>query len=441
MIDFTFIGCGGVGFCLLELIAKEKLYKSCKFTIIEPRDVPDLDKVMKGYRYIQVKESVSKENYQKLLSHLNENSFLVNVSVGVDSIMLIKLCVQKKAHYIDTSLEVYEDFIRIPPEDVSDYAQIMRNNLFHQNYLAMKAQGRDKITRHISSGFNPGFISHFAKKALKEYARSKGMTFTEKNWKGDYAELAHKLGLREIQVVEYDSQKTIPKSSPEMFINTWSAIGFQEEAGDLAMLSLSNEDAKRLREMGYKLIQPTEYPSTIYFVNARGMNIERPSYALDYEGKPFSYKGLLIPHAETISLSEFFRYKNDAPTIMYVYSSCAEAQRGLNYFAENNYNNLPHDKVVRRKEITEGWDSIGALLHFENGDKFGGWSVCSVEDSKKHNLLSGPTTLQVASYMLPCIMWTLKHRKSGMNNPETIPHKEIFKFSEKYLGKIYFRKL
>jgi homospermidine synthase len=457
MIHFTFVGCGGVGFCLLELFKKENLARFGKFTIIEPREIDDLEKVMEGCEYIQVKEFVREDNYRQLLNHLDKNSFLVNVSVGVDSIMLIKLCVERGSHYIDTSLEVYENYMKVKPEEVSRYSQIMKNNLFHQNYLAEKIGEKDKAktTRLISNGMNPGLISHFAKKALKEYARQvKGIKFTKRNspkesdgkavvWKGDYAKLAHDLGLREIQVVEFDSQQTIPsvKSTKECFVNSWSSIGFQEEASDLVMLSLTKEDAEALRKLGYTLIQPTEEKSNIYFVNRRGMNMERQSIALDYEGKPFLYKGRLIPHAEIISLSDFFKYNGKSPTIMYIYKACDEGMRGLDFFRENNYENLPDFKVLRREDVKSGWDSIGALLHFENGDKFGGWTICSINDAKKHGLISGATTLQVACYMLPCIMWALRNRKAGMLNAEKIPHKYIFQFANKYLGKIYFKKV
>jgi homospermidine synthase len=399
---------------------------------------------MKGYEYIQVKEFVKPDNYKSLLSHIDNNSFLVNVSIGVDSIMLIKWCVEKKAHYIDTSLEVYaEHHKKVNPDEVRSYSDIIQNNLFHQNYLAFKAQGKDKTTRHISSAMNPGIISHFTKKALKEYARQvKGMKFTKRNWKGDYAKLAHDLGLKEVQVVEYDSQKLKVKSTPNMFVNTWSAIGYQEEAGDLVMLSLNNDDAKALRDLGYKLIQPTEKRDTgIYFLNKRGMDMERRSVTLDYSGNPFEYKGKLIPHAEIVSLSEFLRYNHNSPTIMYIYRSSDESLKGLDYYRDNDYENLPDWKVVRKKDVTSGWDSIGALLHFENGDKFGGWTVCGLEDVKKHGLMSGPTLLQVACSIVPCITWTLKHRQMGMNNPETVPHKYIFDFANKYLGKLFFKKL
>jgi len=438
------IGCGGVGFCLLELIKKEKLFTENEFYIIEPKDIPDLEKIMKGYKYFHVKEYITKENYTDLLQNLNSECFVVNLSVNVDSVMLIKFCVERKAHYIDTSLEVYEDFMDVKPSEVKNYSEIMKNNLFHQNYLALKATKKDKTTRHISSGMNPGGISHFAKKALKEYARQvKGMSFTKKTWFGDYAKLAHQLGLTEIQVVECDTQKLKVKSNPELFVNTWSSIGFQEEASDSVMLSL-NAEAKKNIQKNYpdlNLIQPTEEKSNIYFLNVRGMNMKRKSITLDYEGKPFEYEGMLIPHAEIITMSSFFEYKGVSPIISYIYKPCEEAMRGLEFFKNNNYNNLKYEKVVRREDIQSGYDSIGALLHFKNGDKFGGWTVCGLEDVKKHKLLSGPTTLQVACYLLPCILYTLKFKKRGTLNAEQVPHEYIFNFANKYLGKIYFRKL
>jgi len=443
MKKLFFVGCGGVGFCLLEVIRLEKLFKTSKFVIIEPRDIPDLDYVMHDTDYVHVQEFVSVKNYRSLLKELDHESFLVNVSVNVDSIMLLKLCVEKNAHYIDTSIEQYHNYIRVKPEEIERYSQFKKNNLFHQNHLAFKVAGKSKKTRFVSSGENPGFVSQYAKRALIEYGKTKGRRLEN----GNYAKLGYELGLKEIQVVEYDNQKLKVKATPEKFVNTWSGIGFQDEASDLVMLSLNN-DHKSDMEKEFKLIKPTEVKDThVRFISERGMNMMRESVCLNGRGEPFNYKGMLIPHAEIITLSDFFKYKppgskkSDAPTVMYVYHPCDEAMKSLENFRDNGYKVLADYQVVRRKDVISGCDSIGALLVFENGEKFIGSTICSIEDCDKFGLLSGPTCLQVAAYMMGCIRFAMKHKNCGLNNSETIPHKELFKYSEKYMGKSIFKKI
>ena len=65
MEHFIMIGCGGVGFALLELINKKKLFNSCKFLIIEPRDIPNLEELNISYHHL--KTYLTKENYKNIL--------------------------------------------------------------------------------------------------------------------------------------------------------------------------------------------------------------------------------------------------------------------------------------------------------------------------------------------------------------------------------------
>ena len=358
--------------------------------------------------------------------------------------MLIELAKQKNAWYIDTSLEQYQNFLHIPVDKITKYNQFKKNNLYHQNLEAFRVASSSKKTRIVSGGMNPGLINEYTKKALRMYCESKGYDFNNNAvWKGDYAKLAHDYGLKEIQIVEYDTQKLKVKATPDTFVNTWSSCGFQEEASDLVMLSLNNDDLEDLTKAGYNLIKPIEKGSEtthIRFIAEHGMNMERESICLDDKGKPFKYVGRLIPHAEVISMSQFFTYKGDAPTIMYVYRPCDEALRSLEYFKQNNYELLPNEVVVRGKDIKAGgYDSIGSLLTFKNGERFGGWTICSIEDTRRLDLLSNPTTLQVVAFLLPAIKWALENPNESINNADDVPHKYIFKHGEKYMGKSIFK--
>jgi len=438
MIDkIYFIGCGAVGYCLLEIFKKEKAFYDCEFIIIEPKQIIDIEYVMENRNYKHIKKGVSRSNYKKLLSNLDNKSYIINISVNVDSIMLLEYAKQCQAFYIDTSLEQYQDFVKLPVDKITKYEQFKQNNLYHQNLVAEDLLKNSKKTRIVSGGMNPGFINEYAKKALKEYAKLKGKRLV----KGNYAKLGYDLGLTEIQVVEYDTQKLKMHSTPNKFVSTWSSIGFQEEASDLVMLSLNNDDIENMEKAGYKLIKPTEgnKDTHIRFIAERGMNMTRQSIAIDDKGKTFKYTGYLIPHAEIITMSEFFQYKGNSPSIMYIYRPCDEGVKGLNYFRENNYKILEEEHVVRNKDIISGWDSIGALLHFRNGDKYIGATICGKKDADKLGFKSGATTMQVGGFMYGAIKWALLNPNKGLNNAETIPHKFIFKHGSKYMGKSIFK--
>jgi len=434
-----FIGCGGVAFATLEIFKKENLYYDCEFVIIEPKPhIPDLEWVMKGRKYKHVQEAITPANHKKLLKDISADTFVINLSVNVDSIMLVKYTKEKKALYIDTSLEQYWDFVKVPVDEITKYDQFKKNNLFEQQLVIEREMGKSKATTCLSCGFNPGYVSEFAKRALVEYAKTKG----KKLEKNNYAKLGHELGLRRIQVVEYDTQQLRTHSTAQKFVNTWSAVGLQEEGTDLIMLSLCNQDMADLERDGVKLIKPTGDPSThIRFIPQRGMDGFCKGKTLDYDGKPFDYTGMFIPHQEIITLSDFFSYKGDAPSVMYIYRPCNEALAGLEFVRKNNYEMLKDERVVRADEIISGYDSIGSLLTFENGDQYGGWTVCSIDDAKKMHFKSGPTMVQVASFVSSVVAWSILHSKAGLIYPEDIDYDYIFNRSEKYLGKVYFKSL
>lgn len=436
------IGAGAVWTGLMEIFNKEKLYRDCIFVVIEPKKKGDVIKeFMNGRNYTFVNVAMTRQNCARLLKDCDEKTFVINLSVDVDSIMILKEVKKRNAFYIDTSLEMYEDHTEdIPIENITEYKEFEKNNLYHQNELAFKVMKGSRKTRVISGGMNPFLINQFAKKGLRLYAKSQGKSVV----KGNYGKCAYDLGLKKILVVEYDSQKFKVKATPELGVSDWSYRGLESEALDLVMVSLNNDAKKRLEKDGVKLIKPTEGdPDThVRFINTRGMDSMTESIALDYNGKPFNFSGYNLPHAEIITMSSFFKYRGDAPTIFYVYRMADEAIRSLDFVRENAYKPLKNEYVVMGKDILPmGFDSIGALLEFENGDKFWGGTILSIEDTRKMGFKSGPTVIQVAASVNATIKWQLENSMKGLNNAETISHKFIFKHAKKYLGKIYFKKI
>jgi len=462
----VFIGFGAVGYAVFEIMNKEKIFTECEVFIIEPRDItkphiPDTlgnkDKAKARARgdvtddwkgKIPVKflqKEITKENYKSILGgdvcKCDDKTMILNLSVDVDSIMLMKYAKDNKCLYIDTSLENY------PPTKEANlehklgttYEQIKPESLYWRGIEAEKILKGAKTSIITAFGFNPGGVNQYAKKGLKEYARLKRPELVSPSvWKGDYKKLAKELELLECQIVELDTQlmKHIYPTD-ECFVNTWSCMGFELEASDNVMLSLNDEDLREYSSLG--LIRPDEKKSHIRFLPERGMNVFRDSKTLDYEGKVVPLKGRLIPHQEIASLSKFF---GDNVSIMYVYDSSKASQESLKYFKDNDYRMLKDDYVVWRDDVKpKGHDSIGALLHFKNGDEFWAGSVCSVEDCKRLGLLSGPTMSQVAGWFVGTMLYISEDPYLGFNYPETLPHKRIFKFASKYMGREYFKLL
>ena len=442
----VFVGFGAVGTAILEVFNLENKFLDCNFIIIEPRDI-ELNKRLdtltnRNFEWIQ--EAVTRENYTPLLSpHLSSKSILINVSVDVDSIMLIKLCIKLKSLYIDSSLENYED----NPINVfeTDYNAFKKDTLYWREMELEKETKNAQQTLVSSFGYNPGSCELYAKKGLKAYAK-KYFPKTLEGWSGDYSKLGHDLGLNSILIVEVDTQKTKNiKSTPELFVNSWSSVGFECELLDNVMVSLNNKDIKSYSSSDIVLIKPTEkgIKTNVRFIPDYSMDAFSKEKTLDHNGKVIHFTGMVVPHMEVTLLENAFRYGNDAPTIFYCYKPCEEAEQAIEFVRKNKYKPLKNDYVLYLNDIEAGgYDSIGSLLKFNNGDEFWAGSVLSIEDVKKLGFkLSGPTTVQVAGGMFGVITWMLKNQTMGYLTPEEIPHKEIFKLSSKYMGNQYFKKI
>ena len=439
---FYMIGFGSIATSLIELCNLENKYFDIPITIIEPRDIkhPEL---FNNRQVTWMQTELTQDNYKQLLKGLNKNTLVIDLSVNVDSLMIIKYCLEKGCAYINTSIENYATPHNMKKKNLT-YDDIKDNTIYHRELLLEKLYQENKTTKRpiiVNAGQNPGCIQQYFKYALKQYAKMQG----KKLIKGDYAKLAHDLGLKEILLCEYDSQKTPLKPNKTNFYNTWSCVGLQEEASDYTTLSLNNDDIEKMEKQGIQLIKPDEGEATnIRYLPEYGMNVKRSGICLDHTGKPFSYDGgMLIPHSEICSLSRFLQYQENSPSIMYVYRVCDAAIESLKHFKDNNYKILKNDYVLEQKDVNDdGFDSIGTLLIFENGDKMWCGSVVNNNDAKKLGFkISTATSIQVSGAVYAFIEYMFSHPEEGLNETETLHHDEIFKKCKKFLGNFYCKML
>ena len=431
------IGFGAVATALMEVFNLENKFYKLPFIIVEPKDIK-LD-ILKGRNYVHIKKALTKDNINELLKDIDDKTLIIDLTVELDSLMIIKKTIETKSFYINTSVENWENFDH--PEDKMKlkYSEFKKNTLYYRSQEVNKLLKGTKTTRILNMGFNPGAIQEFAKLGLKKYGLSKNIELE----KGNYAKLGHDLGLKTVFVVEYDSQTTNLKAKKDLFLNTWSCDGFASEATDYVMISLNKSDELKLSKK-FKLIKPTGNKNTrIRFIPTRGMDLSSSNVTLDPNGKMFYYdEGLLIPHAEIITMSDFFHYNGDSPTILYCYRCSDVANDSLDYVRDNDYKPLKKNHVLENNDILDGFDSIGARLQFENGDEYWSGSVLDIETTRNLGFKYGQsTTVQVAGTLFAAILYMMKNPKEGYLEPEEVQSKFIFKHAKKYYGKCYFKKL
>lgn len=437
MINKIFmIGCGSSGQGLLELwqILPNNKLKQMDIIIIEPKEIPN--EILNKYKTIQhIMGSITKENMEHIFNKfVNENTLVINVSVDVDSLLLMKYSKLKKALYIDSSIEDYE-------EEAKKDKPIEHKTLYYRGLEAEKKlkkihSPKSKTILH-SHAMNPGLISSFVLYFIDWFVIHNGDSNMKKHLKKqEFGILAKQIGIDSIHVSELDTQTTNLNYNPKIFYSTWSANGFQEEGRDHVQIVGSDNIHKQQLGLHKSKIKPHAF-----YMEDRGMNVEHDSYILNDKLEVVKYKGMMIPHYEPFSLSEHLSYGEYCPNIYYVYKPCEIANKSLDKLRKNNYELMP-GYVLRGYDIKSGFDAVGATIYLTNGNIYWCGSILEISQTKKLGLkYTGPTCLQITISMTRAIEYLLKHQKDGLITTEEIPYKYMVENCKKYLGQFICQKL
>ena len=98
---------------------------------------------------------------------IGRGDFVLNLSVDVSSIALIKLCHEKGALYLDTCIEPWPGGYTDPNIPVEPAHELCAAR---GSARAAARAGRNGPTAVITHGANPGLVSHFVKQALLDIA-------------------------------------------------------------------------------------------------------------------------------------------------------------------------------------------------------------------------------------------------------------------------------
>ena len=426
------IGLGAVGRTLLELWKLEKFHVG-ELVAVEPRDVPEW--CFEMYPQLKhVKKALTKTNLTKVLTPLvKHHPFVIDVSVDVDAVKIMALCKKYKCHYINTSVEGWED--SNPAILKTGRKELIKRSLVHREEQAEKAVGDAETTMLTNMGANPGLISCLALKGMADYTGKYGDAEAKRLLaKEEYAKLAKHLQLEEIHISEIDTQVCVKPRPKGYFFNTWSAMGFIAEALDPIQMS----DGSNRRKDGGGIV----YKNMRIFPT-RGMDQTCESVVCGLKGETIPIEGFLIPHAEADTLSAFLTDGDYRPTVFYVYDCSEVGHESIEEMRQNNYKPVPLERcyVLENQDIASGFDSLGALLMFPNHTWWCGTAL-SIDEARRLGFKhAGATTVQVASSMANAIKYIKRNKSEGFIEPEDLNWKTQIKGCEKYLGKLISKEL
>src|SRR6202167_2535759 len=191
------VGFGSIGQGLLALLLRHIGIAPERITIVTAEDKGNAEAASYGIRFI--KERLPRENYRRVLNPLlGRGDFVINVSVEVSSLALIKLCWEKGAMYLDTCIEPWPGGYTDPTMPAGKRT----NYVMREEALALRVGNPRAPTAVLTHGANPGLVSHFVKQALLNIAADTQVAATTPTTRGEWGELARRLGVKVMHVAE-----------------------------------------------------------------------------------------------------------------------------------------------------------------------------------------------------------------------------------------------
>ena len=421
------VGFGSIGQGVLPLILRHIGTRPDRITVVTADDSGAAEAQELGVRFIR--EPLVRENFRRVLEPLlGRGDFLLNVSVDVSSLALIKFCWEKGAMYLDTCIEPWAGGYTDPATPAAKRT----NYALREEALALRAANPRAPTAIVTHGANPGLVSHFVKQALLDLAAATGVETADPTKREEWAQLARRVGVKVVHVAERDTQVAAQPKEPGEFINTWSVDGFTAEGSQPAELGWGTHEKNFPRD---------------------GKRFDFGCGAAIYLGQPGAatrvrtwtplaghFHGFLITHSEAISIADYYTVREAGqvvyrPTAHYAYHPCDAAVLSVHEFAGNNWQLQPRKKILG-PEIIKGRDELGVLLagHKRNAYWYG--SQLSIEEARALAPWNNATSLQVCVAVLSGMVCAMENPNLGLIEPDEMDFRRNLEICLPYLGKV-----
>jgi homospermidine synthase len=422
------LGFGSIGQAMLPLLGADLGIKGSRIKIVKTSE--DKTGIAAEFGAEVIATALDEGNFETVLEPLvGEGDFLLNLSVDVSSLALIRFCRQRGAFYLDTCNEPWPGRYDNPDFPISRRS----NYALREDVLAWRLDKRSGPTAVLTQGANPGLVSSLVKQALLNMAADTRTEVKEPpNGYEEWAALARKLEVKVIHIAERDTQIAQARKQRGEFVNTWSVDGFVDEGLQPAELGWGSHerhwpaDAKR---HGYG-------SDAAIYLQRPGVGTRVRSWT-PLEGP---YHGFLVTHAESISIADHLTLRENGavvyrPTVHYAYHPCDDAVLSLHECAGKNWQ-IQHQHRIMRDEIAEGMDELGVLLMGNPKGVYWFGSRLTIEQARELAPHNTATSLQVVAGILGGMVWALRNPDAGLVEPDDLDHETVLEVATPYLGEV-----
>lgn len=376
----------------------------------------------------QVLPLLERNHVEVLQPLLGPGDLLLNLSVDVSSLALVRFCSERGVLYLDACTEPWAGRYvdpELPPTQRSNYA-------LREEMLAFRRGHPRSATACITQGANPGLVSSFVKVALLAMARDTGLQAAPPTAAAGWAELARRLQVKVIHIAERDTQVPRQRKQRGEFVNTWSVDGFVDEGLQPSELGWGTHEKH----------WPRDALRHGYGCDAAIM-LDRPGVATRVRSwTPLEgpYHAFLVTHAEAISIPDHLTVREGGkvawrPTVHYAYHPCDDTVASLHELAGRNWRLQPVRRIIR-DDIEDGMDELGVLLMGNPRGVYWYGSRLSIQQARALVPYNNATSLQVVAGIVGALLWMLRHPESGVVEPDDMDHELVLDAARPYLGEL-----
>jgi len=421
------LGFGCVGQAVLPVLFKELGISPQRTTVVKTRE--DSSGIASELGVEVVVARLEEGNIEAVLGPLlGAGDFLLNLSVDVSSLDLIRLCRSRGAFYLDTCNEPWKGRYDDPSKPLSRRS----NYSLREEVLAWRLDKRSGPTAVLTQGANPGLVSSLVKQALVNMAADCLLEIEVPQAYEEWATLARKLGVKVIHIAERDTQHGSERRQAGEFVNTWSVDGFVDEGLQPAELGWGSHEK--------------HWPADAHrhgFGSDAAIYLARPGIATRVRSwTPLEgpYHGFLVTHAESISIADHLTLRDNGevvyrPTVHYAYHPCDDAVLSLHELAGKNWQLQPRRRILAG-DIEAGRDELGVLLMGNARGVYWLGSRLTIEEARALAPHNSATSLQVVAGILGGMVWALRNPSAGLVEPDDLDHEVVLKAASPYLGEV-----
>jgi homospermidine synthase len=425
------IGFGSIGRGTLPLLLRHFKLDRHKLVVIDPDDSHRHLVEKEGLTFLKL--AITRENYVKTLKPLLTQGpgqgLIVNLSVDVSSVDMMKLSMDLGSLYIDTVVEPWPGFYYNPKLDPSRRS----NYALREEVLKVKRKYPGASTAVSCCGANPGMVSWFVKQALLNIARDLGKEPSVPKSREEWGRLMKSLRIKGIHIAERDTQRAKKPKPIDTFWNTWSVDGFISEGLQPAELGWGTHE-KRMPEIGRR--HRFGSGAAIYLLSPGAGTRVR-----SWVPTAGPQHGFLVTHNESISIADYFTLRSGRkvtyrPTCHYAYHPCNDAVLSLHEMAGREWQRQASWHILDENEIVDGIDELGVLLYGHRKNAYWYGSQLSIDETRRLAPYQNATGLQVTSAVLAGTVWAIENPKAGVVETDEMDYSRCLEIQMPYLGPV-----